>query len=118
MPNETKPEISRRDMLGLAVAGCAAIAGASLAGCAAKDAGTPGKRGAIGIIGAMDPEIASLRDALEGEKSTTIAGMEFYEGTLDGTDVVDGYRLGFVGCAALLAVVTAVIVAAIRDRDE
>ena len=25
MPNETKPEISRRDMLGLAVAGCAAI---------------------------------------------------------------------------------------------
>ncbi|MBQ9043585.1 MAG: 5'-methylthioadenosine/adenosylhomocysteine nucleosidase [Eggerthellaceae bacterium] len=88
MPNETKSEISRRDMLGLVAAGCAAIAGTSLAGCAAKAAGTPEKRGAIGIIGAMDPEIASLRDALEGEKQTTIAGMEFYEGTLDGTDVV------------------------------
>ena len=31
---------------------------------------------------------------------------------------IDGYRLGFVGCAALLAVVAAVIVAAVRDRDE
>lgn len=29
---------------------------------------------------------------------------------------IDGYRLGFVGCAALLAVVAAVIVAAVRDR--
>ncbi|MBQ9044032.1 MAG: MFS transporter [Eggerthellaceae bacterium] len=31
---------------------------------------------------------------------------------------IDGYRLGFVGCAALLAVVAAVITAAVRDRDE
>ena len=88
MSYETKSAISRRGMLGLLAAGCATIAGASLAGCAAGDADAPGKRGAIGIIGAMEPEVASLKEALEGVKATTIASMEFNEGTLGGADVV------------------------------
>lgn len=88
MSNETRPAISRRGMLGLVAAGCAAIAGSSLAGCAETDADTAEKRNAIGIIGAMESEVASLKEALEGGKATTIAGMEFNEGTLDGTDVV------------------------------
>lgn len=88
MTNETRPTITRRGMLGLVATGCAAIAGTTLAGCAAGDADAPEKRGAIGIIGAMVSEVASLRDALEGGKTTTIAGMEFCEGALDGVDVV------------------------------
>ena len=41
-----------------------------------------------GIIGAMDEEVASLKDALAEVNIKTIAGMEFYEGKLDGKDVV------------------------------
>ena len=42
----------------------------------------------IGIIGAMDEEVASLRAAVESPEYTSIAGMEFCKGKLDGVDVV------------------------------
>lgn len=42
----------------------------------------------IGIIGAMDEEVESLQKEMTNAKVTDIAGMEFYEGTLDGTEVV------------------------------
>ena len=42
----------------------------------------------IGIIGAMDEEISLLKDAAGVEKTTTIAGMDFYEGILEGKNVV------------------------------
>lgn len=42
----------------------------------------------IGIIGAMDEEVASLKDALEEKTVTEIAGMEFCEGKLNSADVV------------------------------
>ena len=42
----------------------------------------------IGIIGAMDEEVASLISKVEEAKKTTVAGMEFCEGMLDGTEVV------------------------------
>ena len=41
-----------------------------------------------GIIGAMEEEVESLRKELTGAKTTTLAGMEFYEGKMDGVDVV------------------------------
>ena len=41
-----------------------------------------------GIIGAMDEEVNSLKEALEEKRISTIAGMEFCEGRLDGADVV------------------------------
>ena len=41
-----------------------------------------------GIIGAMEEEVASLKEALTDSKTTTIAGMEFCEGKLEGEDVV------------------------------
>ena len=41
-----------------------------------------------GIIGAMDEEVNSLKEALEEKRVSTIAGMEFCEGRLDGADVV------------------------------
>ena len=41
-----------------------------------------------GIIGAMDEEVNSLKEALDEKKVSTIAGMEFCEGRLDGADVV------------------------------
>ena len=42
----------------------------------------------IGIIGAMDVEVASLKEAADVTKTTTIAGMEFCEGKLGEKDVV------------------------------
>ena len=41
-----------------------------------------------GIIGAMDEEVASLKEALADVNIKTIGGMEFHEGKLDGKDVV------------------------------
>ena len=42
----------------------------------------------IGIIGAMEEEVNSLISELENKKVTSVAGMDFYEGTIDGSDVV------------------------------
>ena len=42
----------------------------------------------IAIIGAMDIEIASLREALSDTKEMTVAGIPFYMGSLQGKDVV------------------------------
>ncbi len=42
----------------------------------------------IGIIGAMDEEVAILKSRLEGATIKTIASMEFCEGQLQGKDVV------------------------------
>ncbi len=42
----------------------------------------------IGIIGAMDEEVASLQEAMTDASVRTVAGMEFHEGKLDGRDVV------------------------------
>lgn len=41
-----------------------------------------------GIIGAMDEEVDSLKGAMKNAKTTIAGGMEFYEGTLDGEQVV------------------------------
>ena len=41
-----------------------------------------------GIIGAMEAEVASLTEALAEKQVSTVAGMEFYEGKLDGADAV------------------------------
>ncbi len=42
----------------------------------------------LGIIGAMDVEVATLKEQLEGIQVRRIAGMEFYEGCLEGLPVV------------------------------
>ncbi len=41
-----------------------------------------------GIIGAMDEEVDSLKKAVSDVKITSICGMDFYEGMLDGQNVV------------------------------
>ena len=41
-----------------------------------------------GIIGAMDEEVAALKRAMTITSTRTVAGMEFFEGTLDGKAVV------------------------------
>ncbi len=41
-----------------------------------------------GIIGAMDSEVSSLKEAMADRKTSSVSGMEFCEGTLDGHDVV------------------------------
>ena len=54
-----------------------------------------------GIIGAMDEEVNSLKEALEEKRISTIAGMEFCEGRLDGADVfVVKCSVGKVNAAA------------------
>ena len=42
----------------------------------------------LGIIGAMKIEIETLKESLEGLTTSCRTGMEFYEGTLEGTSVV------------------------------
>ncbi len=42
----------------------------------------------IGIIGAMDAEVSTLKDAMSIERRETIAGMEFCVGKLGGCDAV------------------------------
>lgn len=42
----------------------------------------------IGIIGAMELEVEELKSKLANTKVTTKAGMDFYEGTLNGAEVV------------------------------
>ncbi len=44
--------------------------------------------GSIGIIGAMDEEVSYLKEKISNKKSTEVAGMEFFEGTLEGKKVV------------------------------
>ena len=42
----------------------------------------------IGIIGAMELEVETLKSSMSVKNTLTRAGMEFFEGTLNGTDVV------------------------------
>ena len=42
----------------------------------------------LGIIGAMEQEVETLLSLLENKKSTVRTGSTYYEGTLDGLDVV------------------------------
>ena len=44
--------------------------------------------GATGIIGAMESEITVIRDAMADVRLTTVAGMEFAEGTISGAKAV------------------------------
>ena len=44
--------------------------------------------GPVGIIGAMDKEVAGLKSELKEVKIKNIGGIEFYSGTLQGKDVV------------------------------
>ena len=57
----------------------------TIGGCANNDSTKAGK---IGIIGAMDEEVNTLKDSLKDVKTNKIAGMEFYEGKLGDADVV------------------------------
>lgn len=42
----------------------------------------------IGIIGAMDKEVAGLKNEMKVRKVSKIAGIEFFEGTLQGKEIV------------------------------
>jgi adenosylhomocysteine nucleosidase len=44
--------------------------------------------GPVGIIGAMDKEVAGLKSEIKVKEIKTIAGIEFYSGTLQGKEVV------------------------------
>ena len=41
-----------------------------------------------GIIGALAEEVTLLKEKMSDTKTTTVAGMEFCEGNLDGKDVI------------------------------
>lgn len=42
----------------------------------------------LGIIGAMDVEVAEVKEAMQGVEVKTMAGMDFYKGTLKGKEAV------------------------------
>ena len=86
-------------VLALAIAGCSSTSStssnsnadgsASEATSEATEGAAPGSASEkTGIIGAMEEEVNSLKEALTDSKTTTIAGMDFCEGKLDGVDVV------------------------------
>jgi adenosylhomocysteine nucleosidase len=61
----------------------------------------------IGIIGAMEDEVSLLRNAMETPSITKIGDFEFYQGKLEGKDVVllrcgIGKVSAAVGCALLI----------------
>ena len=62
------------------------LMGILLAGCGREQAMTQGT--VIGIIGAMDEEVATLKEAAKITKATKIAEMEFCEGKLGNNRVV------------------------------
>lgn len=64
----------------------AILSGVLLAGCSKNETET--SKEIIGIIGAMDVEVTSLKEAADITKTTKIAEMEFCEGTLGGKDIV------------------------------
>ena len=71
----------------LAVLGILAIlSSVLLAGCSKSE--TEAVKERIGIIGAMDVEVTSLKEAADITGTTKIAEMEFCEGTLGGKNVV------------------------------
>ena len=57
-------------------------------GCAKNETVNETGKEKIGIIGAMDVEVSTLKDAANITKTTEIAAMEFCEGTLGKKDVV------------------------------
>lgn len=63
----------------------------------------------IGIIGAMDVEVALLKEALSSSQVTTMAGMEFCEGEIRGVPVVVvRCGVGKVNAAACMQILAAV----------
>ena len=62
------------------------LSGILLVGCSKKE--PTASKETIGIIGAMDVEVTSLKEAAKITKTTKIAEMEFCEGTLGGKKVV------------------------------
>ena len=60
----------------------------------------------IGIIGAMDEEVAKVKEEMTDVTITTVAGMDFYEGKLSGRDaVVVRSGIGKVNAAVATALV-------------
>ena len=46
----------------------------------------------IGLMGAMEDEIAPLYEKMAGRRETALGGITFYEGALAGKQVVDVYK--------------------------
>ena len=69
------------------LAGCA-VAGQASGGATSEQGQSVAGGDAIGIIGAMDVEVESLKAAANVERTAQVAGMEFCEGTLGGRRVV------------------------------
>ena len=69
------------------LAGCA-VAGQASGGATSEQGQSVAGGDAIGIIGAMDVEVESLKAAASVERTARVAGMEFCEGALGGSRVV------------------------------
>ena len=70
------------------ISSCIAVLLAAILLVMACGCGRQTAQAATGIIGAMDEEVASLKEAMKINSTKTIADMEFFEGTLDGKAVV------------------------------
>ena len=77
--------MNRRAALGLAATG---IVGISLASCAQGAQSNPKRTDVTGIICAMPSEVEAIQAAMSHATTTTIASMDFIEGTLDDKNVI------------------------------
>lgn len=59
-----------------------------ITGCSSKEADAKEKVQPIGIIGAMESEVTTLKEAIENPTITKKAGLEFHVGKLNGKEVV------------------------------
>jgi adenosylhomocysteine nucleosidase len=79
-------EASMKNRILVIVCALVVFAGIALVGCGQSAPSNPPEK--IGVIGAMAEEVDPLKGAASDVQTTKISGMEFYEGKLEGKDVV------------------------------
>lgn len=60
----------------------------ALAGCSSGGGDGEANKDVTGIIGAMEDEVGDIKEAMSDVQVTTISGMEFTEGTIDGNKAI------------------------------
>ena len=73
----------------------------------------------IGIIGAMEPEVAILREQISNRETITVAGCEFYSGELAGHQVIlTRSGIGKVAASIATTILLGTICARLRDQHR
>lgn len=80
--------MNRREFLRLSALGAAGVLGGSFFMETGTAAAQKTAKAKVGIIGAMESEVANLKNAMRLKRQVKKAGMTFHEGTIGNTDTV------------------------------